>query len=63
MTILWQILFVLALAGAFYWVNWKVEYFTTAQKVFGLPAPQLIVDVFLGGVFILWLLQLIGVGK
>jgi hypothetical protein len=61
--ILWQILFVALLAGAFYWVNWKVEYSMTSKEIFGLPVPQLIVDVFLGGVFILWFLQVIGVGR
>ena len=63
MMILWQILFVLALAGAFYWLNWKVDYPATAHKVFGLPVPQLMVDVFIGLVFLMWLLQAFGVGR
>ncbi len=60
---IWQVLFVLLLAYAFYAINWKVKYPETAKKVFGIPFPQFVVDVFLVGTFILWLLQVVGVGK
>lgn len=63
MMIFWQVLFGLCLAGAAYWVNWKVKFSVTTEELFGVPVPQLIVDVFLGGVFVMWLLQLFGVGK
>ena len=61
--ILWQIIFVLALGGAFYVINWKIDYPLTAKTIFGLPVPQLMADVFLGLVFLMWLLQAFGVGR
>ena len=61
--ILWQILFVLALAGAFYVINWKVRYPYTSEGIFGIPFPQFMADVFIGLVFLMWLLQAFGVGR
>lgn len=61
--ILFQIIFVLALGGAFYFLNWKIDYPYTAKEIFGIPFPQLMADVFLGLVFLMWLLQLFGVGR
>jgi hypothetical protein len=50
-----NIIFFLALAGAAYFVNYVAKFYT--------PLPKLMCNVFLGIVFLMWVLGLFGVGR
>lgn len=65
---MWYLIFLIVVAAAFYLVNWKVKWDPTETCV-NLPIvgcitfPRLLVDIFLAIVFVMGILQWIGIGR
>lgn len=67
-----HLVFFVGLAAAFWFVNWKLDWFSIADSqdmdyltIFGLrkPIPWFMVNFFFGVVLVGWLLGLFGVGR